>query len=317
MSASLPFHFYLNLSFTILMLLYLLLSISCLLFNWNKPFLKARLPTFVLLTALGLLLRHLFLAINLFLILYAHSLAHYLQTQCIIGYGVYSVAAVLVSFPVLFRLCYIRRVGSIIQAFYTHSDEQLAKSRERRFIILVVVIMSLIFLSQFLYTVALIFSSALQRYACLCQEYDSAFLALAIALSIVIYSLQISAYLRYSCALCRHRTLLKYKIKLELLLLSFCCSGLKLLSFHFPRFIHCNAASSSFLSHPSTYITYALDFIILTVLIPFPFAANAKTTSTPDIHSLMFDFPEALFFWTPNFYFNQFLRSHYSHHVAY
>ena len=145
----------------------------------------------------------------------------------------------LVTFPILFRLCYVGRVGSIIKAFYSDSDEQLAKSKERKFIILIFILVAFIFLTQFSFILGIIFSHDLRRYACSCVLVPSAFNVFTLVFGGVIYSLEILAYLRYSCSLCHHRTRLRYKIKQELIVLSLTCIFLKLISFYFQTIARC------------------------------------------------------------------------------
>ena len=150
----------------------------------------------------------------------------------------------LVTFPILFRLCYVGRVGSIIKAFYSDSDEQLAKSKERKFIILISVLVAFIFLTQFSFILGIIFSHDLRRYACSCVLLPSSFNIFTLIFGGVIYSLEILAYLRYSCSLCHHRTRLRYKIKHELIVLSLACIFLKFISFYFQTIARCQLSSA-------------------------------------------------------------------------
>ena len=50
---------------------------------------------------------------------------------------------------------------------------------------------------------------------------------------------------------------------------------------------------------------------MFTLLIPFPICANRNALKEPNLSSLILEFPEALYFWTPNYYFNLFLRQNY------
>ena len=57
---------------------------------------------------------------------------------------------------------------------------------------------------------------------------------------------------------------------------------------------------------------------MFTVLIPYPLWANRNLTSTePALSSLILEFPEALYFWIPNYYFNLFLQKHHPRYARY
>ena len=110
------------------------------------------------------------------------------------------------------------------------------------------------------------------------------------------------------CRLCALKTKLKYKIKEELLVMSSCWVLIRVASILNVVIPHCLYALEYYIEEPEMYINSVLEIIMFTFLIPYPLWANRKIKEEDkSISSLIYEFPEALYFWTPNFYFNLFL----------
>lgn len=56
---------------------------------------------------------------------------------------------------------------------------------------------------------------------------------------------------------------------------------------------------------------------MFSIMVPYVLFTNRKSQEEPDLYSLILEFPEALYFWTPNFYFDVFLRKKYPQHAKY
>ena len=131
-----------NLALALFWLLCFLIGLSCLFPAWNKPFLKPRIPFLVLVSALGFLISSALLASILLTFLRLATTEANQDTSCIISYAIYTVLDILVFWPVILRLYYVRRVASFVKAFYANSDEELAKVRERKVSIVIFILMA-------------------------------------------------------------------------------------------------------------------------------------------------------------------------------
>ena len=49
--------------------------------------------------------------------------------NCVISFIISGIIELVLFWPLFLRFCYVHRVSSIVHAFYTNSDEQLAKAR--------------------------------------------------------------------------------------------------------------------------------------------------------------------------------------------
>ena len=82
--------------------------------RWNRPFLKARVPTLVLITALGFIISDLFLLSILAVAAHAQSLVEQATTYCVLTLLNFVLTDVSVFWPTVLRLCYVKRVNTII-----------------------------------------------------------------------------------------------------------------------------------------------------------------------------------------------------------
>ena len=74
----------------------------------------------------------------------------------------------------------------------------------------------------------------------------------------------------------------------------------------------------SILSQPEFFIYAILDVFMFTILIPYPLWANRKVVSAEhSLSALILEFPEALYFWIPNYYFNLYLQKHHPRYARY
>ena len=100
-----------------------------LLLYWKKPYFRARIPTLVLTTSIGYLIREILMLSILSMLWQVGSLSAYFETQCELILIMLSALDILVFWPTLLRLYYISRVASIIKAFYAESNRDLARAR--------------------------------------------------------------------------------------------------------------------------------------------------------------------------------------------
>ena len=129
---NLPPSFYFTFILSLILLLYYLSGMLCLISKWNKPFIRARIPCLILFSSSGFFLRQT-LSISLFsLTLHSDSHESPSRPTCVISMLAFAVIDIVFFWPVFLRLCYLHRVGSIVTAFYTNSNEELAKANQWR-----------------------------------------------------------------------------------------------------------------------------------------------------------------------------------------
>ena len=148
----------------------------------------------------------------------SYSIYANMHYECILTVLMYAIMDIVVFTPTLLRLCYVRRVSKILKSFYSNSDEQLAKLKERNFLIIIMVIIAFITVYE---VVSLVISGYPHVY-CTCSPFSDAKFLAAYVPGSVSYILEVVAYIYFMIHICALKNQLKYKIKEELLLLSSC-----------------------------------------------------------------------------------------------
>ena len=118
--------------------------------------------------------------------------------------------------------------------------------------------------------------------------------------------------------LCKQPAKLQYKIKEELLLHCLIWVGFRLTSIIQALNPDCFLNLENILSMPENFLYGFLAAFMFTILVPYPLWANRNNTHhEPSISNLILEFPEALYFWIPNYHFNLFLLKHHPQYARY
>lgn len=131
--------------------------------------------------------------------------------------------------------------------------------------------------SYFFFFLTLTFQSHLRYYGCICHSYLSGFNIGNLVSACISFPFELAIYIRHILSLCSHRALLRYKIREELFCLLIISLVMRPLSIYFQILLNCTIAESSFYSSPLVFIQYFLDFLFLTVLVPYPLIVNANS----------------------------------------
>ena len=117
---------------------------------------------------------------------------------------------------------------------------------------------------------------------------------------------------------CRFKFKLKYRIKEELIVLTVIWLLLKVTLAASACLTSCSDELNQFFHLPQLYLSIVLHFLLFSFLTTFPLLTNYRNQEeTNNILTLIYEFPEALYFWSPNYYFDVFLATHFPEHVNY
>lgn len=129
----------------------------------------------------------------------------------------FTILDIIVFWPTLLRLFYVRRVGQIIKSFYSDSNEELAQLKQRKSVVFVFLLIAIIAIYNLTFTLVVVLVPHYRESFCKCDSIPD-FIGGYVGAGVV-FILEIVAYIYLMISLCTQRATIKYKIKPELLTL--------------------------------------------------------------------------------------------------
>ena len=228
-----------------------------------------------------------------------------------------SLIDVVLFWPTIFKLFYVHRVISIYKSFFADSNEERAKTKIRKVFLTVLLIAAAAEVLQLGFTFTVAFEESFRELFCQCSLVSNSNTVAASLVMVIGYSFEILALMLFSWPLCSPHITLKYKIKQELLATSMCLALTRIAALVSLTHFNCYLILDHFLEEPEYYVTLVLLVLIFSLQVFYPLWTIRNFREGPNILTLILDFPEALYFWTPNFYFDLFLRRGHPSHARY
>lgn len=168
-------------------------------------------------TAIGFVIRDILILSILALALVTDPVSSQAESYCVLNMVQFIVMDIVVFWPTLLRMAYVRRVKLIIECFYSDTDEHKARTKQRRSFALIFIVIGVILIYQVVFIAVIIIKPDYRQAECTCT-FTHAF-NIGQAVSFVV---EIVAYFYFMGSLCSLRSPLKYKIKQELQVLGSC-----------------------------------------------------------------------------------------------
>ena len=143
-------------------------------------------------------------------------------------------------------------------------------------------------------------------------------LTVRIPLRFIIILTEVGCFLFYGNQFIRLKVKVKYGIKCEIVSAAGLWIMMRIIIFVLQVAEDCQSKDN--LTHyisESFVLLLFIDLIVIPLVLLKRYSSQSQPQSQPPPSTLIYSFPEALYLWTPNHYFNLFLQQHYPHLVNY